>query len=113
MKKLFLIIAMVVAAVSANAQRTPVKVGDLQKPIIDNVTKDYAGFTIKEATKIVTNNVTTYEVEIAKGTTQQTLLYDKDGKFVKKIGAKEGLVEKQKTTPPAQKQPPVNTQKKK
>jgi hypothetical protein len=112
MKKMFLIIVMVIAAVSVNAQRTPVKIADLQKAIVDNVTKDYAGFSIKEATKIVTNNVTTYEVAIVKGTTQQTLLYDKDGKFVKKVGAKEGTVEKQNMPSSPQKQPSVNTQKK-
>jgi hypothetical protein len=113
MKKLFLIIVLVIAAISANAQRTPVKTGDLQKAIIDNIHKDYTRFTIRGATKNVTNNITTFEVAIAKGTTQETLLYDKDGRFLKKTGLKNGTVAKQETTPPAKKQAPVKTQNKK
>lgn len=77
-------------ALVVNAQRTPVKIADLQKSIVENITKDYAGFTIKEATKVVENNVVTYDVVIAKGTTQETLCYDNAGKFLKKLEAKTG-----------------------
>ncbi|HEX7494332.1 MAG TPA: hypothetical protein VF346_08930 [Bacteroidales bacterium] len=90
MKKLLFVLVLVMGALVVNAQRTPVKVADLQKSIVDNITKDYAGFTIKEATKVVDNNVVTYDVVIAKGTTQETLSYDNDGKFLKKMGAKTG-----------------------
>ena len=48
---------LVMGALVVNAQRTPVKVADLQKAITDNIAKDYVGFTIKEATKVVENNV--------------------------------------------------------
>jgi hypothetical protein len=68
--------------------KTPVKVADLQKAITDNVAKDYAGFTIKEAYSVTNNNVVTYDVVVTKGTTTETLVYDKDGKFVKKLAAK-------------------------
>ena len=93
-------------ALVVNAQRTPVK--ELPKAITDNVVKDYVGFTIKEATKVVENNIVTYEVVVAKVTTQETplyykLLYDKDGKFLKKVTVKAGTVEKKEvkpTTPP-------------
>ncbi len=64
---------------------TVVKIADLPKAITDNVAKDYAGFTIKEASCTNTNNVLTYDVVIVKGTTTETLVYDKDGKFVKKL----------------------------
>jgi hypothetical protein len=96
MKKLFAVMIMVFAVVAANAQRTPVKVTDLQKSITDNIAKDYAGFTIKEATKVVSNNVTSYEVMVTKGTTHETLLYDANGKFVKKVVAQQGTVTTQK-----------------
>ena len=85
-------------ALVVNAQRTPVKVADLQKSIVENITKDYAGFTIKEATKVVENNVVTYDVVIAKGTTQETLCYDNAGKFLKKLEAKTG--QKPASNPP-------------
>lgn len=89
---------MVFAVIAANAQRTPVKATDLQKSITDNISKDYAGFTIKEATKVVSNNVTNYEVMVIKGTTHETLLYDVNGKFVKKVVAQGGTVATHKPT---------------
>ena len=95
MKKLLFVMVLIMGAIVVNAQRTPVKVADLQKPIIDNVAKDFAGFTIKDATKVVENNVTTYEVVINKGTTQETLCYDNAGKFLKKLDAKAGTVKVQ------------------
>jgi len=90
-------------ALVVNAQRTPVKVVELQKAITDNVAKDYVGFTIKEATKVVKNNIVTYEVGVAKGTTQETLLYDKVGKFLENLTLKADTVKKKEvkpTTPP-------------
>ena len=43
MKKLLSVIVLVMSAVIANAQRTPVKVADLQESITDNIAKDYVG----------------------------------------------------------------------
>lgn len=90
-------------ALLVNAQKTPVKVADLQKAITDNIAKDYVGFTIKEATKVVEKNVTTFDVVVVKGTTQETLCYDSNGKFLKKMGAKAG------TAKPAPKPAPKPT----
>jgi hypothetical protein len=70
---------------NAKSTRATVKVDDLQKAIKDNIATDYVGFTIKEATSVTTNNSVTYHVVIVKGTNTETLVYDKDGKFVKKI----------------------------
>ena len=92
MKKLLLLMVLIMGALVVNAQRTPVKVADLQKSITDNITKDYAGFTIKEATKVVDKNVTTYEVVVTKGSLQETLCYDGTGKFLKKLEAKGGTM---------------------
>ena len=108
MKKLLFIVALMMGALVVNAQRTPVKVVELQKAITDNVAKDYVGFTIKEATKVVENNIVTYEVVVAKGTTQETplyytLLYDKVGKFLENLTLKADTVKKKDvkpTTPP-------------
>jgi hypothetical protein len=83
---------MIMGALVVNAQRTPVKVADLQKSITDNITKDYVGFTIKEAIKVIEKNVTTYDVVIVKGNMQETLCYDATGKFLKKMEAKGGMM---------------------
>jgi hypothetical protein len=92
MKKLMVVLVLLMGGLIVEAQRTPVKVADLQKSIIDNINKDYVGFTIKDATKVVENNVITYDVVIAKGTKQETLCYDKDGMFLKKMESKAGSV---------------------
>ncbi len=82
---------MMMVVVALNAQRTPVKVTDLNKAITENIASRYAGFTIKDATQIVNKGITTFEVVIAKGSTSETLLYDKDGKFLKEENMKSGM----------------------
>lgn len=96
MKRVLFVLVLIMAALVINAQTkaptaqakptvTVVKLADLPKAITDNVTKDYAGFTIKDATCTNENNVIIYNVVILKGTTSETLVYDKDGKFIKKV----------------------------
>jgi hypothetical protein len=100
MKKVLFVVVLMMSVLALNAQatnttvtkekatKTSVKIADLQKSITDNIAKDYAGFTIKEATSHTANNTVTYNVVVVKGTTTETLVYDKDGKFVKKLPAK-------------------------
>ncbi|MDP4224041.1 MAG: hypothetical protein Q8868_12090 [Bacteroidota bacterium] len=92
MKKLLSVFVFLMAVVALNAQqtRTPVKVTDLNKAITDNITRDYAGYVIKNATQIVNNGATTFEVVISKGTTSETLLYDNTGKFLNKVNMTAG-----------------------
>ena len=97
MKKVLVVFVLIMAVLAVNAQttvttttkvtavRTTVLVADLQKAITDNIAQDYVGYTIKEATKVVDNDVVTYEVVVVKDeTTTETLVYDTDGKFIKK-----------------------------
>lgn len=76
---------LVVVALNAQITKVAVKAADLPKAITENVAKNYTGFTIKEATKVTENNVVSYDVMINKGTTSETLVYDKDGKFLRKM----------------------------
>jgi hypothetical protein len=87
MKKLLFIMTLFMAVLVANAQITKVQVkaSDLPKAITDNIAKNYTGYTIKEATKVTENKVVTYDVMIHKGTAMETLVYDKDGKFLRKM----------------------------
>jgi hypothetical protein len=96
MKKVLLVLVLIVAVLAVNAQtvttvvkekpvRTAVMVADLQKAITDNIAKDFVGYTIKEAASVTEDKVVTYEVVIVKELTTETLVYDKDGKFVKKL----------------------------
>jgi hypothetical protein len=97
MKKVLFVLVLMMSVLVGNAQthktketnsksvKTTVKVADLQKPITDNIAKDYAGFTIKEAKSVTANNSVTYHVVVVNGPKTETLVYDKDGKFVKKL----------------------------
>jgi ABC-type molybdate transport system substrate-binding protein len=99
MKKVLLVLVLIMAVLVVNAQatttkttvtkekalRTVVLAADLQKPITDNIAKDYVGYTVKEAASVTANSIVTYEVVIVKGTDTETLVYDKDGVFVKKL----------------------------
>jgi hypothetical protein len=94
MKRVLVVLVLIMAVLAVNAQatkatatpvRTAVMVSDLQKTITDNIAKDYAGFTIKEAATVTTNGVVTYEVVVVKGTMTEILEYDHNGKFVKKL----------------------------
>jgi hypothetical protein len=98
MKKVLIVLVFIMAVMAVNAQTTTkttvakekplravVMVADLQKPITDNIAKDYAGYTIKEAASLTLNSVVTYEVVVVKDMTTETLVYDKDGNFVKKL----------------------------
>jgi hypothetical protein len=90
-------LALIMAVVAVNAQaakttntkekpmRAVVMVDDLQQAIKDNIAKNYVGYTIKEAASVTVKDVITYEVVITKGTATETLVYDKDGKFLKKL----------------------------
>lgn len=77
----------VMGVMAAFAQRTPVKVSDLPKGVSDSISKEFSGYTIKESSKVVENNVTTYEVVISKGMNQKTLTFDNEGKSLKSKGA--------------------------
>lgn len=112
MKKVFFVLVLMMAVLVVNAQatqttvtnaqatKTSVKVADLQKAITDNIARDFVGYTIKEATSVTANNTVTYEVVVEKEKMLETLVYDKDGKFVKKLAQTAGTTEKKvvKTT---------------
>jgi hypothetical protein len=113
MKKLSLLLVMVMTVLIANAQpkapanakssSTPVKITDLPKAITDNIAKDYIGFTIKDANLVEREGVSHYHINIMKGATTETLVYDKDGKFLKKSEANSGMSEKKPVAKPATK----------
>ena len=47
---------------------------------------------LKKQPKLLKTMLLTYDVVVAKGTTQETLVYDSTGKFLKKMEAKAGMV---------------------
>ncbi len=67
------------------------KVADLPKSVTDNIAKDYPGYTVKEASTVTGKNGLNYQVMIMKGTESESLLFDKDGTFLKKLTGKAGM----------------------
>lgn len=96
MKKVLVVFVLIMAVLAVNAQtveapktkvepvRTTILVADLQKAITDNIAADYVGYTVKEATKVVKEDVVKYEVVVVKDDETETLVYDNEGKFLKK-----------------------------
>jgi hypothetical protein len=73
----------------SNPQRVTLPAEELPKAITDNITATYPGFTIKQAiwdwsTTLVPGNIFIYDVVVSNGSVDEALLYDKDGKFIKK-----------------------------
>jgi hypothetical protein len=107
MKKLMFVVSLCLAIVFANAQEqkseikevkkleksekavqipTKVKVAEAELlPVIkDNIAKDYAGAKIERSFRVDAKGVVTYEIHILKDNAKMFLVYDKDGRFIKK-----------------------------
>ncbi len=103
MKKVLLVFALCGAVAIANAQEVktlpvkakveqvapmPVKTviaeAELLQPIKDNIAKDFTGSKFERAIKMENKGIVNYNVMIKKDNIMFNLLYDKNGKLVKK-----------------------------
>ncbi len=89
MKKLFLFLVLVITTVVINAQRIRFSPDELPGTISSNIGKEYPGYTVKQAvwdwsTSLIPGHVFLYDIVITNGTNDICLIYDKDGKFLKK-----------------------------
>ena len=65
-----------------------IKITDLPKGIAAFCEKEFAGYKISEAARIVdASNVVTYEAELKKGKEEFDAIFDDQGKFIKRSGA--------------------------
>ncbi len=85
MKTLFAIVALVAFTVlGVNAQtKSMVKIADLPKAITENLSAQHKDWKPAEAFKVDTKGIVSYEVIVKKGTAEEKLLYDKNGKLTK------------------------------
>ncbi len=79
----------VASSLLSNPMYVNVPAAELPKAITDNVSKEHPGFTIKEAkwdwsTTLIPGNIFIFEVVISDGSKDEVLLYNKDGKYLKK-----------------------------
>ncbi len=63
---------------------TEIAKSELPQAMQETLKKDYAGYKIEETAKIVSNGVTTYEAEVEKGEKTVELIFDNNGKLLKK-----------------------------
>ena len=71
-------------------EETEMTSGELSSAIKGTLAKDFAGFKITEAAKILAKNVTTFEAEVEKGAERFDLIFDIQGKLLKKIKKEKG-----------------------
>jgi hypothetical protein len=68
-----------------SAQRkTPIHVFELGQSITEHLVKTFPCSLVSAAWKVNTNNVLSYEVRMVKRNMEYALIYDKDGKFLRK-----------------------------
>jgi len=81
----------VVFDAAGNTLETEVEISKAELPtaVLDVLKKDYAGYKIEEAAKITATGVVTYETEIEKGEQSFELIFDGQGKILKKEEEKE------------------------
>jgi hypothetical protein len=102
MKKTLLLLFLLMTALVVNSQtniviadkydRTPILIAELKAPITDFITRHYAGFIINQATRVVKNNIITYETIIVQGTITDTLIYDQNYNIVREIVQKDDSI---------------------
>ena len=85
MKKITLLVMAVLFAAFTFAQtRTELKPSDISKPASEYIAKNFTGYSIDKIFKCDDKGTITCEVTVVKGTDKQKLVFDKDGKFLKK-----------------------------
>ena len=102
MKKTLLLLLLLMTAHVVNSQtniviadkydRTPIIIDKLKAPITDFINRHYAGFIINQATRVVKNNIITYETIIVQGTITDTLIYDQNYNIVREIVQKDDSI---------------------
>jgi hypothetical protein len=114
MKKVTLTLFIALFSMMVFAQtKTEMKPSELPKSITDYIAQNVKAFTIFKAFKVDSKGVITYDVVVTKGSDKRILVFDKDGKFMKKGDqeTKETLKSapdtKPKTTQPATKTEPA------
>jgi len=63
---------------------TEINKNELPQAVMDILKKEFAGFNIKEAERIESTGIITYEVEVKKGKESFELIFD-DQKIIKKV----------------------------
>ncbi len=84
-KKALLIILLGLFSTIIFAQtKTELQAVELQKPILEYISKNFHGYSIDKIFKVDAKGVITYDICVNKDKTHEKLFFDKDGKFLRK-----------------------------
>jgi hypothetical protein len=64
--------------------KTELQPAELQKPILEYISKNFQGYTIDKVFKVDAKGVITYDICVNKDKTHEKLFFDKDAKFLRK-----------------------------
>jgi hypothetical protein len=68
---------------------TEIKKNELPQSVLEMLKKDYSAYEIEETAKIESKGEISYEVEVEKGKQTFDLIFDANGKLVKKLSKKD------------------------
>jgi hypothetical protein len=64
--------------------KTELQTQELQKPILEYISKNFHGYSIDKIFKVDDKGIITYDVCVNKDKTHEKLFFDKEGKFLRK-----------------------------
>lgn len=86
-----MIVAMLFVTFAISQTKTEIKPADLSKGISTYIAKNFSGYSVDKAFKIVNKGVMSTEVMVSKGSEKLALTFDKDFKLTKKEAIKPNL----------------------
>ena len=93
--KITLVLMFTFSGMGISAQtKIPVHIFDLGQTITQQLAQTFPGSLVRAAWKVNTNNVLSYEIRLVKGDMEYALLYDKEGKFLRKEPVSPVIIEK-------------------
>ena len=85
MKRVLVILIFGVLSTIILAQtKTELQASELQKPILEYISKNFKGYSIDKVFKVDAKGVITYDICVNKDKSHEKLFFDKDGKFLRK-----------------------------
>ena len=85
MKKAFLISVLVIFSTIVFAQtRTELQATELQKPILEYISKNFTGYSVDKIFKVDDKGIITYDICVNKDKIHEKIFFDKEGKFLRK-----------------------------
>jgi len=83
-KTIFFLLFILLSTGAVAQGKKPLHIFDLGQPITEDLVRNYPGCLVRAAWKVDTSNLVSYEVRLVKSKMEYGLIYNKDGKFLRK-----------------------------